>query len=154
MTIGLYLSFSRSCPNHLICLYHFYHGVPSGLVMTTTSLWAAGIALCHLVAWLWCPMSWFGLWIVPPFVQPSSVPWWVGRRSVGSILSSSSLVLNPRRSSKMWIEPLACLVFVAHLIPLPWFPSLLWRVDQRKVNPVPFLSFGFVVPKPLYVCTL
>jgi hypothetical protein len=67
----------------------------------------------------------------------------VGRKSVNSILSSSSLVLNPRRSSKMWIEPLACLAFVALLIPHPQFPSLLWRVDQRKVNPVPLPIFWF-----------
>jgi hypothetical protein len=71
---------------------------------------------------------------------------------VGSILYSSSLVLNPRRSSKLWIEPLACLVFVALLIPLPQFPSLPWRVDQRKVNLV-FPSFGSIMLKLLYACT-
>jgi hypothetical protein len=72
---------------------------------------------------------------------------------VGSILSSSSLVLNPRRSRKMWIEPLACLVYVALLISLPRFLSLSWRVDQRKVNLV-FPSYGSIVLKLLYACTL
>jgi hypothetical protein len=93
-------------PNQLVCSYHFDHGVSLDLAMTTASLWAIGIALCHLVARLWCHMSWFGSWIVPSFIQPSSVPWRVGRRSGGSILSSSSLVLNPRRSRKMWVESL------------------------------------------------
>jgi hypothetical protein len=36
----------------------------------------------------------------------------------------------------MWDDSLACLVFVALLIPFLRFLSLLWRVDQRKVNPV------------------
>jgi hypothetical protein len=127
---------------------------PLGLAMITASLRAIGIALCHLATWLWCPMSWFGSWIVPLFVQPSSIPWWVGRRSVGSTLSSSSLVLNPRRSSKMWIEPLACLVFVAL-----WFHFLDFRrcygewIRGRWILCL-FLSFGFVVPKPLYACTI
>jgi hypothetical protein len=147
------LFFFRSFPNQLVGLYHFYHSVPSGLAMTTASLRAVGIALCHFVAWLWCPMIWFGSWIVPTFVQPSSVPWQVGRKSAGPILPSSSLVLNPRRSSKMWIEPLACLVIVALLIPLPRFLSLPWRVDQRKVNLV-FPSYGTIVLKLLYACTL
>jgi hypothetical protein len=71
---------------------------------------------------------------------------------VGSILSSSSLVFNPRRSSKMWIEPLACLAFVALLIPLPRFPSMPWRVDQRKVK-LGFPSFGTIMLKLLYACT-
>jgi hypothetical protein len=53
----------------------------------------------------------------------------------------------------MWIEPLACLVIVALLIPLPRFLSLPWRVDQRKVNLV-FPSYGTIVLKLLYACTL
>jgi len=52
----------------------------------------------------------------------------------------------------MWIEPFACLVFIALLIPFLRFPLLLWRVDQRKVDPV-FPSFGSIVLKPLYACT-
>jgi hypothetical protein len=52
----------------------------------------------------------------------------------------------------MWIEPLASLVFVALLIPLPRFPSLPWRVDQKMVNLV-FPSFGCIVLKLLYACT-
>ena len=43
-------------------------------MIESSYLRAIGIALCHLVAPLWCPMSWFGLWIVPPFVQLSSIP--------------------------------------------------------------------------------
>jgi hypothetical protein len=43
-------------------------------------------------------------------------------------------------------------VFVALLIPFPRFPSLPWRVDQRKVNLV-FPSLGSIVLKLLYVCT-
>jgi hypothetical protein len=40
------------------------------------------------------------------------------------------------------------------LIPFLRFPSLLWRVDQRKVNPMPLSVFGSIVLKPLYVCTV
>jgi hypothetical protein len=35
----------------------------------------------------------------------------------------SSFVLNHRQSSKMWIEPVVCLVFIAFLIPFLRFPS-------------------------------
>jgi len=49
-----------------------------------------------------------------------------------------SLVLNPRRSSNTWIEPF-CLFGV--LVPFLRFPLLLWRVDQRKMNPVSFPAF-------------
>ena len=66
--------------------------------------------------------------------------------------SSLSLVLNPCQSSKMWIEPLACLVFIALLIPFLDSRRLLGRVDQRKANLV-FFSFGSFMLKPLYVCT-
>ena len=52
----------------------------------------------------------------------------------------------------MWIEPFACLVFIALLIPFLRFLLLLWRVEQRKVNPV-FLSFGSVVLKRFCACT-
>jgi hypothetical protein len=76
----------------------------------------------------------------------------VGRKGAGSILSSSSLVLNPHRSSKVWIEPLACLAFVALLILLPRFSSMPWRVDQRKVK-LEFPSFGTIMLKLLYACT-
>jgi hypothetical protein len=41
---------------------------------------------------------------------------------VDSILLSS-LILHPRRSSRMWIEPFACLVFIALLFPFLRFPS-------------------------------
>ena len=67
--------------------------------------------------------------------------------------SSLSLVLNPRQSSKMWIEPLACLGFIALLIPFLDSRQLLGRVDQRKANLV-FFSFGSFVLKPPYACTL
>jgi hypothetical protein len=52
----------------------------------------------------------------------------------------------------MWIEPLACLVFVALLFPFPRFPSMPWWVDQRNVN-LEFPSFGTIVLKLLYACT-
>jgi hypothetical protein len=138
-----WLFYSLVYPSHLICLYHIDHSIPLDLAMTTASLGAVGIALCSLVTWLWCPKSWFGSWIMPPFIQPSSVPWRVGQRSAGSILSSSSLLLNPCWSSKVWVEIFRLSVFVAILIPLPQIPSLLWRVEQRKVNLVPLPVFWF-----------
>ena len=49
-----------------------------------------------------------------------------------------SLALNPRRSSKMWIEPF---FLFDVLFPIPQFPPLLWRMDQWKVKPVSFLAF-------------
>jgi hypothetical protein len=63
------------------------------------------------------PYEW--VWIVGPYLFSCNLcpfPWRVGRKSADSILLSS-LVLNPRRSSKMWIEPFACLVFIVLLIP-------------------------------------
>jgi hypothetical protein len=65
---------------------------------------------------------------IPLFFQSSPVPERVGQKSADSILSSS-FVLNPRRSSKVWIELFASLVFVALLIPFLRFLSLQWRVD-------------------------
>ena len=53
----------------------------------------------------------------------------------------------------MWIEPFACLVFIALLIPFFRFSLLLWQVDQRKLNPVFPPPLGSVVLKPLYACT-
>ena len=53
----------------------------------------------------------------------------------------------------MWIEPFACLVFIALLIPFLQFLLLLWRVDQRKVNPMFPPPLGSVVLKPFYACT-
>ena len=43
-------------------------------MIESSYLRATGIALCRLVARLWCPMSWFGLWIMPPFIQLLFVP--------------------------------------------------------------------------------
>jgi hypothetical protein len=54
----------------------------------------------------------------------------------------------------MWVESLPCLVFVALLIPFLRFLSLLWRVNQRKVNLVPLSGFCSIMLKPLYVCTV
>jgi hypothetical protein len=81
------------------------------------------------------PYEW--VWIVESYLLSSNL------RSSHDVLDEGvrvpfflPLVLNPRRSSKAWIELFASSVFVALLIPFLRFPSLLWRVDQRRVNPV------------------
>jgi hypothetical protein len=62
MTIGLYLFCSLVYPNHLVCLYHFDHSVPSDLAVTTASLWNLGIALCQFSCTIAVPYEW--VWIV------------------------------------------------------------------------------------------
>jgi hypothetical protein len=136
MTIGLYLLCSLVYPNHLICLYHFDHNVSSDLAVTTTSLRALGIALCQFSCMVMVPYEW--VWIMGSCLLSSNLRLFHNKLVEGvRIPFFSSLVLNPHRSSKMWIEPFACLVFIALLIPFRRFPLLLWRADKMKVNPVP-----------------
>jgi hypothetical protein len=156
MTIRLYLlRFCPFCssPNYFVCWHHLDPGI--SLALVGDSLIAKDhrdslVLILHLGREALRVGSDRGT--VPLFFQSSPVPGRVGQRSACSILSSSSLVLNLRRSSKMWIEPLPCLVFVALLIPLPRFPSLPWQVDQRKVN-LMFPSLGSIMLKLLYACT-
>ena len=97
----------------------------------------------HELAWI------VGLYLFSPTFVRSMTSWSKEYR----FHSSLSLVLNPRQSSEMWIEPLACLVFNALLIPFLDSRRLLGRVDQRKANLV-FVSFGSFMLKPPYACTL
>jgi hypothetical protein len=92
------------------------------------------------------------------------LPWWVGWENAEAVLLSSLVLsFDPHRSSRMWLSHLVptssihvychdmyrsttepkilftCLSFSVLLL-LSWFHSfdshrLLWRVDQRKVNP-------------------
>ena len=62
MTIRLYLFCSLVYPNHLVCLYHFDHSVPSDLAVTTASLWTLGIALRQFSCTVTVPYEW--VWIV------------------------------------------------------------------------------------------
>ena len=62
MTIGLYLFCSLVYPNHLLCLYHIDHSVPSDLAVTITSLQTLGIALCRFSCTVVVPYKW--AWIV------------------------------------------------------------------------------------------
>ena len=62
MTIGLYVFCSLVYPNHLVCLYHFDHSIPSDLAVTTASQWALGIALCQFSCTVIVPYEW--VWIV------------------------------------------------------------------------------------------
>ena len=62
MTIGLYHFCSLVYPNHLICLYHFDHSVPSDLAVTTASLQTLGIALRRFSCTVAVPYEW--VWIV------------------------------------------------------------------------------------------
>ena len=58
MTIGLYLFCSLVYPNHLVCLYHFDHSVPSDLAVTSASQWTLGIALCQFSCTVMVPYKW------------------------------------------------------------------------------------------------
>jgi hypothetical protein len=71
MTIGLYLSFSRSRPNHLICLHHFYPSISLDLAVTTVSLWTLGIALCRFSCTIMVPYGW--IWIVVSYLLSSNL---------------------------------------------------------------------------------
>jgi hypothetical protein len=71
MTIGLYLSFSCSCPNHLVCLHHFYRGISSDLAVTTASLWTLGVALCRFSCTVMVPYGW--VWIVDSYLISSNL---------------------------------------------------------------------------------
>ena len=122
MTIGFYLFCSLVYPNHLVCLYHIDPSIPSDLAVTTTSLRTLGIALCRFSCMVMVPYEW--VWIVRSCLLSSNLHLFHDElvEGVHSIFHSS-LVLNPRRSSKMWIEPFACLVFIALLIPFLQFSS-------------------------------
>ena len=55
----------------------------------------------------------------------------------------SSFILNLRRSSKMWIEPFACLVFIALLIPFLRFPLFAMASGSKEAKSrVPLFWFG------------
>jgi hypothetical protein len=116
MTIELYPFFLVVCLNHLVCLHHLNYGVPLDLAVTTALLWAIGIALCCLVARSWCPTSGFGSWdhvsYLPTFAR-SMMSWTKEYR----FHSFSSLVVNPYRSSEMWVEPFAwwCLLLLVSI---------------------------------------
>ena len=62
MTIGIYLFCSLVYPNHLVCLYHIDHSVPSVLAVTTASLRTLGIALCQFSCTVVVPYEW--VWIM------------------------------------------------------------------------------------------
>ena len=49
-------------PNHLICLYHIDHTVPSYLAVAAASLWTLGIALCWFSCTVMVPYEW--VWIM------------------------------------------------------------------------------------------
>jgi hypothetical protein len=58
MTIVLFLFCSLVYPNHLVCLYHFDHSIPSDLAVIVTSLWTLGIALCQFSCTIVVPYKW------------------------------------------------------------------------------------------------
>jgi hypothetical protein len=141
-----------SVGGHLVWLYHLDHSVPSDLAVTTASLWALGIALCYLVAQSWRPTSGFGSWdrisFLPTFVL-----------SHGELVERVRIPFFSPLLFSIPVDPVRCGLSLSRVWCLLffWFHSFdpcrfLWRVDQRKVNPM-CPSFGSFVLKPLYART-
>jgi hypothetical protein len=128
MTIWFYLFCSLVYPNHLVCLYHFNHSVPSDLAVTAASLQTLGLALCQFSCTVMVPYEW--VWILGSCLLSFNLRPFHNELVEGVRIPFFSLVLNPRWSSKMWIELFACLVFIAMAsgskegeshVPLFWF---------------------------------
>ena len=119
--------------------------------MTTTSLWTLGIALCRFSCTVVVPYEWVQI--------------------VGSCLLSSNLrPFHEEFVERVWIPFFSPLLFsilidlvrcglslrlfgvYCSLDSIPSIPIVAMAHGSRKLDPV-FLSFGSVVPKPLYVCT-
>jgi hypothetical protein len=64
------------------------------------------------------------------------------------LLSLSSFVLNSHRFRKMWVESLACLVFVALLIPFPSIPVVAMACGSKEGEPYVFSRPLVVVLNP------
>ena len=125
--------FSLVLPTHLVCLRHLDPGIPP---------WFLRWQPHCLEPWEWpyadseaprlrSVISWCrsrGSCLLSPTVV---VLWRLGRKRVR--FCSFLVISIPVDPVRCGLSPFACLVFRFHI---PWFPLLLWWVNQRKVDPV------------------